>query len=275
VENIIKQDNMSKVKDKLWIWGHEAGSHNNGCGIKGTSRMTPVEGAFYLGVPNLIMVRYANKPIPPFDQYAIPLGLLDRVVWSIVSTASSPDNELPLVRALNPYLPNLCGVIMDDFFERRTDQDGNKVAVFTPEELANIQNQLKNVPKRKLDLWVTLYARQLNLPIREHLKQCDVVTLWIWHAKEIDNLKQNLERAKKLASSSHIVLGCYMWDYGGKKPMSISLMKKQCQIGLRWLQERRIEGMIFLASCICDLKLEAVEWTRKWIQEVGEENING
>jgi hypothetical protein len=59
-----------------------------------------------------------------------------------------------------------------------------------------------------------------------------------------------------------------MWDYGNKKPMPLDLMKHQCEIGLRWLEEGRIEGMVFLASCICDLDLEAVEWTRGWIEEI-------
>jgi len=31
--------------------------------------------------------------------------------------------------------------------------------------------------------------------------------------------------------------------------------------------------MIFLASCICDLDLEAVEWTRAWIDQVGNEQL--
>jgi hypothetical protein len=46
-------------------------------------------------------------------------------------------------------------------------------------------------------------------------------------------------------------------------------MKKQCDLGLRWLMEGRIEGMIFLASPICDLELETVEWTRQWIARNG------
>ena len=41
----------------------------------------------------------------------------------------------------------------------------------------------------------------------------------------------------------------------------------------KWLRQGRIEGMIFLASCICDLELEAVEWTRRWIAEVGGESV--
>ena len=50
--------------------------------------------------------------------------------------------------------------------------------------------------------------------------------------------------------------------------MPIALMEKQCQLGLQWLRSGRIDGMIFLASCICDLTLETVEYTKRWIHEV-------
>ena len=40
----------------------------------------------------------------------------------------------------------------------------------------------------------------------------------------------------------------------------VALMKQQCETGLRWLREKRIEGMIFLASCLCDLRPDTVEW---------------
>ena len=65
-----------------------------------------------------------------------------------------------------------------------------------------------------------------------------------------------------------------MWDYGQKRPMSVSDMEMQCELGLEWLQQGRIDGMIFLASCICDLDIEAVEWTKNWIAKVGNLNIN-
>ena len=58
-----------------------------------------------------------------------------------------------------------------------------------------------------------------------------------------------------------------------QKTMSVPWMRHQCQLGLEWLRQRRIEGMIFLASCICDMGLEAVEFARKWIQEVGNETL--
>ena len=264
---------MPEIKDKLWIWGHEAGSHNDQYGIKYLSRMTPAEGASYLGVPNMIMVRYANKPEPPFDQYAMAFEPLKKVVWSIIGDGSSSGNDLAEVLDLAQRFPNISGAIMDDFFERRNPETGKKeLSPYTPDELSDIRKQL-TVSGRKLDLWVVLYNGQLNLPVGEYLKQCDVVTFWTWRSEEIKNLEQNFERAEKLSSSCRKVLGCYMYDYGDGKPMSVSLMEKQCELGLRWLQEGRVEGIIFLASCICDLELEAVEWTRQWIQEAAEESL--
>lgn len=266
-----------QVKDKLWIWGHEAGSHNGDrWKIKGSSRMTPAEGAFYLGVPNMILVRYMNKqglslPARPFEQYARAFSPLKRVVWSIAGAGGvTEDDEVTVVCDLANQFPNICGVIMDDFFHL-PDTNGD-VGVFSPPQLKVIKEQLI-LSDRQLDLWVVLYHLDLDLPVGEHLKQSDVVTFWTWDPKEIKNLEQSLERAEKLASSSRLVLGCYMWDYNERKAMPISLMEKQCQLGLQWLQSGRIEGMIFLTSCICDLGLEAVEWTRQWIQRVGEREL--
>lgn len=260
------------MKDKLWIWGHEAGSHDNQFGITGPSRMTPAEGAYYLGVPNIVMVRYGNKPSPPFEKYALALSPLKRVVWSIVSAGDCTDtenNEVALVCDLATSFTNICGIIMDDFFR------GNKAAFYTLKELKVIQGKLKNY-EPKLDLWVVVYDRDIlnNLLVKEYLEYFDVVTYWTWQAKNIENLEQSFERFEKISPSSRKMLGCYMYDYGDKKTMPVSLMEKQCHLGLRWLQEGRIEGMIFLTNCICDMGLEAVEWTRQWIQKLEEKTQN-
>lgn len=264
---------MAKIRDKLWLWGHEAGSHNNQYGIKGLSRMTAAEAAFYLEVPNLIMVEYKDEPVPPFEQYAMALSPLKRVVWSVVGAGGCAleKDKITLVRDLASRFVNIQGVIMDDFFERLV-KDGKKEAALSPEQLVDIQGQL-TVSGRKLDLWVVLYNQQLKLSLKEHLEQCDVVTFWTWQAKEIENLERNFERVEKLSPSCRRVLGCYMYDYGESKPMPVHLMEKQCRMGLEWLRQGRIEGIIFLASCICDLGLDAVEWTRRWIQKVGDENL--
>lgn len=264
----------STVRDRFWIWGHAEGSHNNDYGLQGTSRMTPAEGAFYLNVPNLIMVEYPSAkepckmlPAPPYDPYLISFRPLKRVVWSIVGAGGAVSKgDLEAVRQLAGKYPNIVGVQMDDFF--RATLDGGRAGSLTLPELDYVQDQLK-IGGRKLGLWVTLYRSDLEHDVSAPLSKVDVVTFWTWNAKDLERLEEGFARAEQAAPKARKVLGCYMWDYGDHKPIPLSLMQKQCQLGLEWLHKGRIEGMIFLASCICDLNLEAVEWTRNWIQEVG------
>lgn len=52
---------MAKLKDKLWLWGQDAGSHHAAVGNKswklpGENRMGPAEGAAYMGIKNIFRV---------------------------------------------------------------------------------------------------------------------------------------------------------------------------------------------------------------------------
>jgi hypothetical protein len=262
---------MNTVREHLWLWGHEAGSHNGLFGIPGSSRITPTEAAQYMGIPNLIMVVFAGRPEPPFARHAASMRSLSRVVWSIVGDSSSARNDdspdLEEVTALAAAFPNITGAMMDDFFHRPDDR--GSVARYSAQRVAGFRQRLHDGP-RPLDLWVVLYAHDLGLPIQAHLSQTDVVTFWTWKSKDLDALPDNFARAEALAPDARKVLGCYMWDYGAGQPMPLERMMFQCETGLRWLHEGRIEGIIFLASCICDLGLETVEWARQWIAEVGD-----
>ena len=270
----VKRKGSTKLRDAFWVWGHEAGSHNGEwLGGRG-SRMTPAEGALYLGVPNVLMVAFAGKPEPPFEQYGKSLAPFDRLVWSIVGDSSSTRNDaqpdMEPVLQLARTQENLVGAIMDDFFHE-PKADGS-VSRFSLEQIRGFRERL-HAAARPLDLWVVLYAHQLHLPVAEHLAACDVVTFWTWEAKDLPRLEENFARFEALAPKSRKVLGCYLLDYGSKKEMPVEAMRMQCELGRKWLREGRIEGMIFLASCVCDLGLPAVEWTRGWVAEVGGERM--
>jgi hypothetical protein len=258
------------VRDRLWLWGHYEGSHNKGWNLPGNSRITPVEAAYYLSIPNIVMVRYEGKPEIPCDQYAVPFRALREVVWSVVGAGgTTAASERETVLKMAERNKNFTGVIMDDFF---TDKKQGQIAALGLEDLKTLRTRLDSGSKR-LDLWVTLYTRQLDDPIADYLKYCDVLTLWTWKGAEIDQLASKFELATQLSPRSRKVLGCYMWDYGDKKPMPVAAMQQQCEMGLKWLREGKIEGIIFLASCICDLNLETVEWTRRWITKVANEKL--
>lgn len=262
---------MATVRDHLWLWGHPAGSHNTGWGFPATSRMTPTEAACYMGVPGVIMVNYQGEPKPPYDQHALAMSSLDRVVWSIVGDAgrTSPE-EITRVRDLAAKFPNIVGVMMDDFFHG--PKAGGGIAPINPNDLTRAKDELATCG-RTLPLWVVLYTHQFDLPIKPHLERCDVLAMWTWRAEDLAKLEENFARVEKIAPGMRKVLGCYLWDYGNKKPMLLDACKRQCATGLTWLKQGRIDGMILLASCICDIGLDTVEWARGWVRDVASEPL--
>jgi hypothetical protein len=262
------------VRDRFWSWSHEARVYDNErkWNLPKTSRITPVEGAYYMGIPNIIFVRYRGKPKSPFEQCAIPFKTLKRVNWSITGAVGETSaKEREHVFRLARSMPNITGVFMDDFFNLK----GGKIGALSVNQLESIRKKLNNINGRKLDLGVTLYTYQLDRRIMPHLKFCDVISLWTWEARHLKNLKENFKKLNEMIPNKRIWLGCYMWDFGVSKPkpMSIELMKMQCELGLKWLKEGRIEGMIFLGTNICDRDINAVEWTREWIAKVGDKPL--
>jgi hypothetical protein len=59
VANAQQTPSSETVRDRLWLFGVPADGprlYYEGAGYRGGSRMTPVEGAFWLGVPNLMFI---------------------------------------------------------------------------------------------------------------------------------------------------------------------------------------------------------------------------
>ena len=259
------------VRDRLWLWSHVAGSYNGMFNLPGNSRMTPAEAAFYMSIPNVFMLHRKGTPEPPLEQFALAFEPLREVVWGIVGEGGATNtSEREMVLELALRNPKITGVVMDDFFTGNTE---GKVASLTTDEVQALRKCLAG-PSKKLDLWVVLYEYQLNAPIANHLRFCDVVQLWTWYGQHLEQLTANFEKAEKLAPGTRIALGFYWWDFGNKKPLPISAMQHQCELGLQWLRQGRIEAMIFCGSWLCDRGLDVVDWTRQWIQRVGGEKLS-
>lgn len=256
------------VRDRLWLWTHAAGSHDTDYGsMPRPSRMTPAEGAFYMGVPNVMFIRYkGNPPLEQYDQYALSFRPLDRVVWSLTG-ASGATSEDDVRRALDlaAHCPNLTGFVLDDFF-RPPAGSGN--AALTVEQLRGVRQRLA-FDGRQRELFVVFYDADFERPVRAHLDLIDHLCFCTWMADDVRHLERNFERLERSAPGHGIYLGCYLYDYGKLRPMPLDLMQHQCECALRWLHKGRVQGVIFLTNNVCDLGFEAVEWTRQWIAQVG------
>ncbi len=261
------------VRDRFWTFNCPP---NTDFGpLKRRSLITPAEFTFLLGVPNIIMVQASTGESkygrfePPFEQYALALRPFKRLVWSVVGSGGFNDpKETEEVLALADKAPNFAGIMLDDFF---TGKGEGKRAQFTVDELKEIRSRVGE-KRPDLPFLVTVYYRQLDLGLKDYLELIDVITLW-GGPSDLSNLEANLAKVEKLVPRHRKMLGCYLVDYGKAAGLPIPLMELQCETGLRWLREGRIEGMIFLGNTSGDLGFESVDWAREWIAKVGDTRL--
>ncbi len=140
-------------------------------------------------------------------------------------------------------------------------------ASVTPDELRAIRDRVRTIG-RPLTIDCVVYTGQISPRAKSHLKHVDRMLLWTWVPAELDQLEANLARLERLAPGKPILLGCYMYDFHESRPLAVERMRVQSELGLRWLREGRIEGIIFLGTPVVDVELEAVEWTKHWITRV-------
>ena len=304
------QQTTTTVRDRLWLFTVHAGANNVEYQSKhhicdfasGGSRMTPAEGAFWLGVPNVLFIRARDIPPLPsaepgrrrtsFEQYAMSFAPLDRVVWSVVGAGGHGGmSELPPVLDLAKKFPNITGVYLDDFIVKaKVQPDGHQLGqpALRVEELKQARAEMK-AAGRPLEIWATLYTHEINParklaapvfqacepPLATFFDQFDVLTLWTWNSEEIPELEANLAALEKLAPKhARIALGFYLWDFENRKPVPVELMQHQCDLGLKWLREGRIHDLIFLANTMLDVGMPSAEFSREWIKKNGGEKLN-
>jgi len=257
-----------ELKKHLWLWEQNAGTHheceNNIWNLPGENKMTPMEGAKYFGISNMCRVVMGNKPEPPFDNEADELTECDKVVWSIIRDDSSErtskgGHDLDEVLRLAKKFPNITGGIMDDFMRP------SRMSVYTPEVLKCFRDKLH---REGLDFWTVLYEYEIVSEAVPYLNQCDNISLWTWYGDNLKYLEKNCEKLRKmLLSGQKLYMGCYMWDYGASKPLSLADMEYQLELYKKWLKEGVISGIILCSNCIADIGIEAVDFTKKWIDE--------
>jgi hypothetical protein len=262
------------VRDRFWVFGCPPNS--DWSYFKRRSLMSPVESAFYLDVPNVIMVQVRPSPNytrfePPFDQYAVALRPMKRVQWSVVGAGGFTSSaETRQALELVKKTPNFVGIYLDDFFYTR-EKEGKR-AFLSVGELDQIRQELKASGK-KLDINATFYTTLLDLPLADYIELIDQLTLWTWKPADLANLEANMAKLDKVAPRARKWLGCYIVDYTERKSWPVDGMRYQCETGLRWLREKRIDEIVFLGNTAMDLGFEAVEWTREWIRKVGDARL--
>lgn len=273
-----------KARDKFWIFGVRPGQDDRFIvrsrkpRIDWGSNVTPAEAAFYLDVPNMIMVNTDGIPVPPdpkpenywttdASKYMFTFRGMDRVIWSVGSKQYTDNEEARFVVELSKRYRNITGGFVDDLF-RKFQNDPPEAAVEKCRAfLKNIRKELDKAPVHQ-ELYVVWYTNELDFPDVTVLEPVDGITLWTANSEELPLLEERYAELEKLFPNKKKMLGIYLYDFGKFEPMDPALMELQCEVGLKLLKEGRLDGMIFECNAVMGVGFETDEWLRGWIQKV-------
>lgn len=274
----------STVRERTWLWVQQTGTFNDArWKVPGTSHATGDQACKELGVPNAIFIQWEGRPQPPFLEHAQGCAAARRLMWTAVNNcggrASLAETEhfFELARAM----PTITGAFLDDFLCDAVATDltpgsvieapaGEVPAALTVAELATLQQRLHDFPGRSLELGAVVYTRQLRPEIAPNLRHCDILSLWTSKSQDLASLPADLAHLRRLAPGKRIWLGLYLYDFGNERPMPLDAMELQCRLALEWLEAGSIEGIILLSSNLCGRDLDAVDYARRWMAEVGD-----
>jgi hypothetical protein len=276
--------------------------------------MTPVEGAHWLGVPNLLFItQNHNRPKAMWfeskwkakttmDQWAISFESMKRVNWAAVGSSGGGGlKTVPDIVTLAKAYPNFTGIYLDDFVTRPYTKRADGTTVGTPAmteaQLKSMRGQLGKVG-RPMEVWTTIYTQEFDRkhpdfkdcepPLMDQMKHFDVVVLWTAKSADLRDLEKNMALLESIKPKTcRIALGIYLWGYWDKdpakaddktyvmgQPVPLDLMEHQCSLGLKWLKEGRVSDLVILGLAGIDQGIPSAPWMRDWIKKHGDEKLN-
>ena len=312
-----QQAEPNTVRDRLWLFGVPADGPRlfyEGAGYRGGSRITPAEGAHWIGVPNLMFITQpwnqppamarekAWKTVTTKEQYAISFQSLKRVQWAAVGSGGLGGlAEVPDIVTLAKDYPNITSIYLDDFVTRPYTKRADGTTVGTPAmteaQLKSMRTQLGKVG-RPMEVWTTIYTHEFDRkhrdfkdcepPLADQMKHFDVVVLWTAKSADLRDLEKNLTLLESIKPKNcRIALGIYLWGYWDKdpakaddksyvmgQPVPLDLMEHQCSLGLKWLKEGRVSDLVILGLAGIDQGIPSAPWMRDWIKKHGDEKLN-
>ena len=265
------------LRDRLWMWGDGPGTltGRHSYNIPLIKHIDLADAIDYMGIPNVCVVRWMGKPEPPFDEYIKQFHKTKRVAWTIIDGPGLPNETYAQKKQwafeMAEKMPNLVGFYLDDYFHGNSPPEGQEDlrASLTLDGIRDLRKEMNSL-KRPTDLAAVLYSHQIHPGIKRHIDVCDIVSFWIWNAAHLAGMEDTFKKYREIVPDKPTLLGIYMWDFGGKKPIAMELMKRQLTFALEQFKKGQIEGLIFHCTSLCDNGIEAVEYSKQWIAEHGD-----
>lgn len=266
---------MAFARDRFWMFGVRPHQDDIWLGKNREdrdrvwSRITPAEGAFMLDIPNMLMILCDGVPVP-FSQeaygYAESFRRMQKVHWGVTGSGGfRVGNEEAFICELAEKYPNIHGAFMDDVFGKfaQAPDRVEKTAAFLKEIREGLDQAC-----RPMELYSVWYTHEMWAAVPEIFDMIDGVSQWTWNYSEIPLIRERFEQLEKTFPKHKKFLGVYMYDFSSGQPVPLDLMELQCEQGLQWMKEGRLDGMIFEANSVMGVGLPSEKWLTDWIERV-------
>lgn len=267
------------LRDHCWMWGHDSGVYDGVDNIYGIPLSEPIsmaDACRYMGIPNVCVIRWQL----PEGAYMEQFRRMKRFSWVLTGEPGAYELFRDFAFKVADGYPNFVGFDLDDFFLRNystLEGDGEtcKLGHLSLRQLDGLRRRI-GAYARALDVKMVTYERDFAASAEVSpgvsgcapaLRRADTAMYWTWNGSELDNLRENFARYRRDAPGKPTLLGIYMWDFGGKRPIPLDLMKKQLDVALDLYGRREIDGFVFHCTPLVNKNLEAVEYARRWIAE--------
>jgi hypothetical protein len=228
-----------------------------------------------MGIPNVCSVTW--NP-PESDEYLATFAKMKRVSWVACGGGCDYEKLKSNCFRLLDKMPNMMGLDLDDYFTYNPkpelfDTGSGTIKVADSKighrKLLEIRREVDAYAKRKVDLRMVIYADHLEESYAPALAIPDTVLFWTWTGKNLAKLRENFARYRRYAPGKDTLLGIYMWDFGGRKPLDMDFMRKQLDVAHELYMKREINGFIFHCTPLVNKSpaIEAVEYARSWIEK--------
>ena len=81
-------------------------------------------------------------------------------------------------------------------------------------------------------------------------------------------IAEQIAAVRAQVGNKKVLLGIYMYDFPNYRMVPLDLMELQCNVALKLLKEKRIEGIIILGNGQMGMGMESELWMRDWVKKV-------
>lgn len=261
---------MAHLRDRFWIWGHPEGRYNHEFGNEQESRMTPLEGALYMGARNLFMVPVGvNVNVRQYNKSFTPLR---SVGWAIDNAAADPAALNQLIEQAKDF-PNITCGVFDDFVGYLAKHP------IPPERFLAVRERMHTQAVRPLSMWMVLYTHEFGVDeaqdqaFQPYIDAFDGVIMWTWEERRLDRFEEKYARFKELTKNRRRMLGLYLYNFGECRPATAEAARWQLERYTQLLRAGEIEGIVLHTNTMADLDHPAYDVETAWMREHGDEII--